>query len=438
VIAPATSPAPTRAGADPDYLRIRDAALLLGYRHPQFLLLWDRVRHLVTLDDTGAITGTACVDAGGRIVFARAFLRTLSAPEIGGVLAHELLHLVYAHHLRQGGRDARIWNLAADACINGALREDGITLPAGAYFAPADYTGTLQAEPLHDHLAQNPPPPPPGGKGKGKPGEDPADGDPQVGQGCGVRPAPAGAGGEDPADSDGQGQDPAPGALRPGETWADVRALVEATCAQIGSGSGAVRRLLQPAPARTDWRALLRRGAQIAQGAQVREAPTYAKASRRQIPGTLRPGYTSTRPRLAVVIDVSGSMDRAWVDQCVAECQRMVRTWPGLRVYVATHTDDLIWAGWIGEAEGARGAWEDATGATGGTDPAPAFRAVEASGASFDALIHFTDCELVRWERASNARRFLIGACGAGADGRPFAPFPEDAEVVPVEVGRGQ
>lgn len=111
----------------------------------------------------------------------------------------------------------------------------------------------------------------------------------------------------------------------------------------------------------------------------------------------------------------------------------MLGAFPGLRVFVATHTDALIWAGWIDE--GAPSRWGEATGATGGTDPAPAFRALEASGERFDVQIHFTDCELIRWERASNGGRFMIGACGAGADGRPYCPFPPDAQVIPVDVG---
>lgn len=406
---------------------LRDAILVVGARHPQFLLLWDRVRARVQVD--ARATKTACVDTSGTTIWNPEFVAGLSSAELAGVLCHELLHLLLAHHARQGGRDSRLWNLATDGAINHALREDGITLPACAVYPPPDYAGTIQAEPLFDFLAQNPPN---GGDegnegGDGGPGED-GEEEPVAGAGCGVRPAP-GEGDKGDAGDDGQGAPPP--ALRAGETWEDVRALVEATLAQVGAGSSAVRRLLQGAPARTPWRALLRRGCQIAQGSQVRERPTYSRASRRQLPGILRPGWVSTSPRVAVVIDVSGSMDRSWVESCVSECQSLVRTWPGLRVYVATHTDELVWSGWISEADGAS-RWEEATGATGGTDPAPAFRAVERAGAKFDATIHFTDCELVRWERADNGGRHLIGACGPGADGRPFCPFPEWAEVVPV------
>jgi predicted metal-dependent peptidase len=400
--------------------RIRDAMLILGYRHPQFLLLWDRVRERVVVD--GARASTMAVDASGTIYVSPEFVARLSSAELAGVVAHELLHLVFAHHTRIGGRDAETWNLAGDACINGALREDGITLPAGAYYAPADYTGTLQAEPLYDFLIARTPKT----GGKGKPGRE----SPEVGQGCGVIPVPDDAP-EPDASNEGGTPGALPSALREGETWEDVRELVDATCAQIGAGSSAVRRLLRPAPARTDWRALLRQGVTIAQGATVRDTPTFSRPSRRNVPGVIRAGWTPSRPSVAVVIDVSGSMDRKWVERVVAECESLIRTFPGLRVFVATHTSRCEWQGWIGENDAQ--AWEEATGHTGGTDPREAFRAVEATGKPFGACIHFTDCELDAWGRAENARRHLIGACGAGADGRPFIPFPPWADVVPVD-----
>lgn len=441
---------------DPAYRRIRDALLALAFRAPQFLLVWDRIKGRVQI---GTRTETMAVDDAGGLYVNPAFLASLSPAELEGVLAHEFLHLILAHHSRRHGRDPQAWNVATDQAINYAIREDGYTLPAGALYPPADYTGPVDAESLYELNKANPAPQPqPGRKGKPSPGkgqdkgqdkgpgerQDAHEGqgegegeggadegqdappEPLPGQGCGVRPAPAGS---DAGAGDAPGQ--LPGALRPGETWSDVRALAEATLDGIGAGSSAIRRLLAPTPSRANWRALLRRGAQIAQASRERETPTYARASRRQVPGVIRAGWRGTSPRLGVILDVSGSMDRSWLDQVVGECLAITKLFQGVQVYVVSHTDRVTWEGWI--HEGRPQAWADAISATGGTFADPAYEAIDrVPGPAFDCVIHFTDCELHRWPRCARAKRHLIGACGPGANGSPFCPFPSWAEVVPV------
>lgn len=46
-----------------------------------------------------------------------------------GVLAHEVLHLVFLHHTRCGTRDRDKWNMAADFAINGILKDNKFELP---------------------------------------------------------------------------------------------------------------------------------------------------------------------------------------------------------------------------------------------------------------------------------------------------------------------
>lgn len=406
----------------PTMRKVRDAILALGYRHPHFLLAWDRVKNQAR---ESTETSTMAVDAKGTIYVNPAFAEGLTGGEIGAVICHELMHLLYDHAGRKGSREHSLWNVACDMVINHALKADGITLPEGALYPPPDYTGTLQAEPLFDHISANPPPPPPRDPRGGKPGNksgppQPGDGQPQPGQGCGPIPAPEGNDGED-------GNTPGP--LREGETWEDLRSTVEAVCDQIGRGSSAVRNLLRPVQPRADWKKILRSGVQMAVAAQTRDLPTYSRASRRSIPGTIRPGWTGTQPRMAVVIDCSGSMSRKWIDQIVAECRLIARTIPGLRVRLTTHTDQVTFDGWVADM-GKGEALEEAVQFTGGTDATGAYEAVAKAG-PFDVMIHFTDGEL-HWPPCP-AKRLVIGGFGAAADGRPYTPFPKGSIVIPCQ-----
>jgi predicted metal-dependent peptidase len=416
--------APTNGSA---LKKIRDSILALGYRHPHFLLIWDRVKHRAK---ESTETATMAVDDAGTIYVNPTFAETLTGAETGGVICHELMHLIYTHANRRGDRDHKLWNVACDMVINDALRKDGITLPECALYPPADYHGTLQAEPLFDFLQAHPPPPPPTPKG-GKPGDP--NGEPQPGAGCGPVPAPEG---DEPAPGmgdgnaqPGEGGSPAP-ALREGETWDDLRSTVEAVCDQIGRGSSAVRALIRPVQARSDWKRILRAGVQMAVAAQTRDVPTYSRVSRRQIPGTIRPGWTGTNPRVAVVIDCSGSMDRKWIDQIVAECKLISATFPGLRMRLTTHTDRVTFDGWVSDM-GRGDTLTEAVSFTGGTDAKAAYEAVAKAG-RFDTLIHFTDGEL-HWPQ-NPARKLVVGAFGSAADGRPWQPFPKGAHVIPCAV----
>ena len=57
------------------------------------------------------------------------FVETLSAAEIAGTLAHEVMHPALQHHTRRGGRNPRRWNMACDYAINPMLLDAGLTLP---------------------------------------------------------------------------------------------------------------------------------------------------------------------------------------------------------------------------------------------------------------------------------------------------------------------
>jgi len=54
------------------------------------------------------------------------FMDTLTAAELEGTLAHEVMHPALQHHTRRSGRDQRRWNMACDYTINPMLIEAGL------------------------------------------------------------------------------------------------------------------------------------------------------------------------------------------------------------------------------------------------------------------------------------------------------------------------
>lgn len=72
------------------------------------------------------IVDTAAVDARGRLYVNPGFIETLAGDEVEFLLAHEVMHIVFQHALREGDRDHEVWNVAADAVINDMLKGLGI------------------------------------------------------------------------------------------------------------------------------------------------------------------------------------------------------------------------------------------------------------------------------------------------------------------------
>ena len=82
---------------------------------------------------------TAATD--GRSIFYREeLIAGLTLEETIFLLAHEVLHVALAHHLRRGERNPKAWNAAADFAINLLLQEAGFSIISGALLEPA-YAG---------------------------------------------------------------------------------------------------------------------------------------------------------------------------------------------------------------------------------------------------------------------------------------------------------
>ena|SRR5947209_15772040 len=82
---------------------------------------------------------TAAVD-GRSIFYNEDFVTGLTSEETIFLLAHEVLHVALAHHLRRGDRNPKGWNAAADYVINLMLQDAGFAVIKGGLLNPA-YAG---------------------------------------------------------------------------------------------------------------------------------------------------------------------------------------------------------------------------------------------------------------------------------------------------------
>jgi predicted metal-dependent peptidase len=82
---------------------------------------------------------------GYHIFFNATWAENLSQSELRGVLAHEVLHVIFQHSSRRSNREPLRWNIAADHAINLILLDQGFVLPKNG-FANNAYKGKSAEE----------------------------------------------------------------------------------------------------------------------------------------------------------------------------------------------------------------------------------------------------------------------------------------------------
>ncbi len=112
-------------------VRIQKARTALLLDHPFFGSLLFRLGGRAS----GSIQ-TMATD-GVSLFYNPAFVETLNAAELAGVLAHEVMHPALQHHTRRGDRDLKRWNIACDYAINPLLLDAGLTLPKDVLNRPS-------------------------------------------------------------------------------------------------------------------------------------------------------------------------------------------------------------------------------------------------------------------------------------------------------------
>ena len=107
----------------PSDLRIKKARTTLLLDHPFFGTLLFRLG-----GKPSSSIATMATD-GISLFYNPAFVETLNAAELAGVLAHEVMHPALQHHTRRGDRSPSRWNMACDYAINPILLDAGLKLP---------------------------------------------------------------------------------------------------------------------------------------------------------------------------------------------------------------------------------------------------------------------------------------------------------------------
>jgi len=81
---------------------------------------------------------TAAVNAKGDFFFNPKFLKDMDKNKLMSLMCHEILHLAYSHPSRTGGRDPKIWNIAADLKVNQDLTEASLEQIKGGLYPTND------------------------------------------------------------------------------------------------------------------------------------------------------------------------------------------------------------------------------------------------------------------------------------------------------------
>ena len=136
------------AHVDPIIDKIIVARVGLLLRHPFFGNLATRLQ----IKEASDWLPTAATD-GRHIFFNREFFTPLTTKQVEFVIAHEILHAVFDHMGRNEGRDRKIFNIAADYCVNGQLTRDriGEVPPEIKIFHDPKYYG-WSAEQVYDEI----------------------------------------------------------------------------------------------------------------------------------------------------------------------------------------------------------------------------------------------------------------------------------------------
>lgn len=282
---PKPEPAPERASLD--MTKLLAARYRAATDRPY---LASALYALTVVPSTGV--PTMGVDRHWRCYVSPAFVAATPVTELAGVWLHEVAHLLRDHHGRSGRlpavdqRDHQRLNVAQDCEINDDLIADGLPLPEGR-LEPRLF-GLPPGRMFEEYLPSLPP---------GPPAHD-------CGSGAHGRPSPW----ELPGDR-------GPTSLGPVEAQALRRHTAEAMRAHRRTRgtlpAGWERwadQILEPS---VDWRQVLagavREAAAWAAGAMDY---TYRRPSRRSaaLRGVILPSLRRPLPRVAVVIDTSGSM----------------------------------------------------------------------------------------------------------------------------------
>ncbi len=280
---------------------------------------------------------TFAVDDHWRLYVNPDYALSMTDLEAGGVLMHEVNHLLRSHGPRRGSRHPTGWNIAGDLEINDDLAAEHVALPEGAlqpneHDLPIGETAETYFRELAERNNQQPQPQ----QGQGQQGQ----GQPQQGQGQGAKSladaACAGGSGatglpatwEEVREGEPEGADPIEAKRVRQVTARAVESVARA--AGKDPADWALREIAAGKAKRVNWDALRRSALGRALDASKKTDYTFARANRRSGSGITLPGHYGRLPVVKVVLDDSGSMSERDLSTAFAAIKQMVKA-SGLR-----------------------------------------------------------------------------------------------------------
>ena len=364
--------------------------------------------------------GTFAVDRWWRLYLDPALLVGPGAwapATVGAVLTHEVGHLLRDH---AGRGDAlpppyvhRAWNLASDAELNDDLLAAGLPLPDGVV-TPARL-GCPDGGLAEDYYAAL----------RRPPAADVGSGDaPGCGSGAGCPPVP----GELPED-DAAGE---PLSAAEGDL-VRRRVATEVTSHVGGAGRGTVPAGLARwagdvlAAPTVPWERVLRAAVRRAVADRAgRSDYSYARPSRRTVPGLVRPSMRGPSVGVSVVVDTSGSMSEADLTAALGEVQGVLRSSGVARDRLRLLSCDAT----AGTATRVRTVQSVRLTGGGGTDMRVGIRAAERHRPAPDVVVVLTDGDTPWPQRPGRARLVCAVISGSPPQGTP--PWATTVHIPPA------
>jgi predicted metal-dependent peptidase len=363
---------------------------------------------------------------GKRILFNPAFVDKHSNAHLKGVVAHEVCHVIFKHHLRRGQRDQNNWNVAADYAINSILVDAGFSLPEDGLIDLA-WRGQ-SAEDIYGSLFKDQPEPPAAGQqgdGESPKGGDAGDAqgdaqgnDAKAAENGGSQDAPAlpaQSGNDQPVDIQGHGvvidgtNDDgsalsAADVQEQDDQWTEVVLSAAMISGEAGKEDSPFKQhidiLRRP---QVDWRSVLRRFLLDGRPAGT----TYQRLGRRSraVGVPLPSRRVDVGGEIAVLLDVSSSVDDEMFAQFCEELQLIASEFDiTSHVIKFTHRVRDVQVVEAGDEI-------DRTRFYGGTNTKGAFEHVDEQDLDVDAIIVFSDCEDYWDQIPEPSHPTLIAAC---------------------------
>jgi predicted metal-dependent peptidase len=441
----------------PQLQRCYDLAIKGAWAHPFFLI---PLGHCEWNEATPELTKTmacASVVKQGKpevnLYINTEWAKSIPDEQIFGVLAHEILHSMLRHHERGGGKNADIWNQAADMAINASLIQAEIKLPPTALLPPKDHwedaaeelytlldTGEIQKPKGYDPDKVTQGCMPQQKSDGSEPGSQKAAGDDSEGQGDGSADGEGdgqgqgnGSGGQpdgQDGEGQGQGQGKSSGSGNQDRAWGEM--IAQAQSYSRGTGTAKVMaRLFKPKPIKTLWARLLRKVANRAQAKGGRDTQTFNRVNRRSGGGDIIfPGWQATSPAITVIIDSSGSVSDEMLRASLSSVKEIAEN-TSVRIFLALHDGSCYHADWI-KPETTVEYLSSLCTNRGGTDPKEAFEKVSQAKGRFDVGVYLTDGEVgVYPDKPLNVKRMIVGVVG---DGKYRTETPSSWQEVLVEI----